>query len=439
MRVGGRALPVNQPLSPEAAYRRASERWLTTRSVDALSVAAATLFRDRELAGFGVVVEPSGRKTYVMELAAADGVRRVALGRHGTVSADRARKQAAALLAGDAPAETTVAELARRYMREYVEVRCKPATVAQYRLTIDRHILPALGGMPIAAVGREQVAALQHGLADRPATANQAIATLARLIEQAADWGLVPPAGNPCRSVPKYRVRRRERFLTEPEFRRLGAALDALEAGGGISVHAAAAIRLLALTGCRRNEILTLRWDDVRLDAGELRLRDSKTGPRTVPISPAAAKILGELPRIPGNPWVVPGRKPGAPLSGIFLQWRRARGLAGLDDVRLHDLRHSFASRALALGESLPTIARLLGHARVQTTSRYAHLARDTVREAAARVAADIGGDILPGPPGANSAPSCLAPDPAADGCARGALRASAERIAACIGADIRG
>ena len=232
-----------------------------------------------------MVVEPSGRKTYVMELAAADGVRRVALGRHGTVSADRARKQAAALLAGDAPAETTVAELARRYMREYVEVRCKPATVAQYRLTIARHILPALGGMPIAAVGREQVAALQHGLADRPATANQAIATLARLIEQAADWGLVPPAGNPCRAVPRYRVRRRERFLTEPEFRRLGAALDALEAGGGISVHAAAAIRLLALTGCRRNEILTLRWDDVRLDAGELRLRDSKTGPRTVPIS----------------------------------------------------------------------------------------------------------------------------------------------------------
>ena len=279
-------MPVNRPLtlsSPEGAYRRASERWLTTRSVEALSVAAATLFRDRELAGFGVVVEPSGRKTYVMELGGADGVRRVALGRYGTVSADRARGRAAALLAGEPPAETTVAELARRYMREYVEVRCKPATVAQYRLTIDRHILPALGGAAIAAIGREQVAALQHGLADRPATANQAIATLARLIEQAADWGLVPPSGNPCRSVPKYRVRRRERFLTESEFRRLGAALEALEAGGGISVHAAAAIRLLALTGCRRNEILTLRWDDVRLDAGELRLRDSKTGANFLP------------------------------------------------------------------------------------------------------------------------------------------------------------
>ena len=143
----------------------------------------------------------------------------------------------------------------------------------------------------------------------------------------------------------------------------------------------------------------------------------------------------------------MPGRGTGAPLSGIFLQWRRARSLAGLDDVRLHDLRHSFASRALALGESLPTIARLLGHARVQTTSRYAHLARDSVKQAAARVAADIGGDILPGkdsPPG--KSPS-LGGGRAAAGAARmarkasppprGAVRASAERIAASIGADI--
>ena len=150
----------------------------------------------------------------------------------------------------------------------------------------------------------------------------------------------------------------------------------------------------------------------------------------------------GSSPECPGSRAIrgsCRGASRALPISGIFLQWRRARGLAGLDEVRLHDLRHSFASRALALGESLPTIARLLGHARVQTTSRYAHLARDTVREAAARVAADIGGDILPGPPGGNSAPSCPVPDPAADGRARGALRASAERIAACIGADIRG
>ena len=328
-----------------------------------------------------------------------------------------------------------MAEAASRYLREYVEVRCKPATVAQYRIALQRHILPALGEVAIAAVGRAHVAALQHRLSDRPAMANQAVATLSRLLEQAADWGLVPPGSNPCRGLPRYRVRRRERFLTDAEFRRLGAALDGLEAEGGISVHAAAAIRLLMLTGCRRNEILTLRWPDVRLEAMELRLSDSKTGPRVVPLSPAAARVLAQIPRIPGNPWVVPGRNPGAPLSGIFLQWRRARSRAGLDDVRLHDLRHSFASRALALGESLPTIAVLLGHARVQSTARYAHLSRDAVRDAASRLAAEIGDDIMPG-----KAETALPPPAAGGGRAqppRSAVRASAKRIAARIGADI--
>jgi len=405
-------------------------RWLTTRTVEALSARERTVFRDRELAGFGVVVEPSGRKTYVMELAGAGGTRRVALGRHGAVSAERARSEAAALLAAPPGGAATVAEIARRYLRDHVELRCKPATEAQYRVAIDRHILPALGGLPIAAIGRAEAAALQHRLADRPAAANQAVAVLARLIDHAADWGLA--AGeNPARAIPKYRARRRERFLTDAEFRRLGAALDGLEAGGGLAAGAAAAIRLLALTGCRRNEILRLRWDEVRADAMELALRDTKTGPRTVPLSPEAAAILARLPRIAQNPYVVPGRKTGAPLSGIFLQWRLVRGQAGLDDVRLHDLRHSYASRALALGESLPTIARLLGHARVQTASRYAHLARGRVREAAARVAADIAADLLAGRE--QRAPS-PAPDP---GPGRDALKRSAARIAAEIGADI--
>jgi len=154
-----------------------------------------------------------------------------------------------------------------------------------------------------------------------------------------------------------------------------------------------------------------------------------------VPLSPEAAEILARLPRVPGNPWVVPGRKPGAPVSGVFLPWRLVRGAAGLDDVRLHDLRHSFASRALALGESLPTIARLLGHARVQTTSRYAHLARDTVREAAARVAEAIGEDLLPGGAGFAPLPPRSRRDRAAF--APEAMRACAKRIAERIGADI--
>ena len=194
----------------------------------------------------------------------------------------------------------------------------------------------------------------------------------------------------------KYRSRRLERFLTEEEFRRLGRVLDELEAEERLPVYAAAALRLLMLTGCRCSEIMTLRWEDVHLEVSEIRLRDSKTGPRVVPLSPAAARVLAGLPHAADNPWVIAGRKPGTRLSHIAYHWYRVRDRADLEDVRLHDLRHSFASRALALGESLPMIGKLLGHTKIQTTARYAHLARDSVKESAARVAASIGADILP-------------------------------------------
>ena len=413
----------------------AATRSISTRMVDALPAGREREFRDRDLPAFGVAVEASGAKAYFVDVRGE----RIGLGRHGALSAGRARRLAAAALAGGRgdppePPQPTLAELAIRYMREFVLVRCKPATVAQYRQTLENHLLPALGDLPVGAIGPGHVADLQLRLGDRPAAANLAVATLSRLIAHAAERGIVPAAANPCRFARKYRVRRRERFLTAAEFRRLGAALDSLEEDGGVSAHAAAAIRLLMLTGCRRNEILTLRWADLHAGAGELRLRDSKTGPRTVPLSPAACAVFAEIPRLAGNPFVFPGRRPGAHLSGIFAPWRRARERAGLEDLRLHDLRHSFASRALALGESLPAIARLLGHARVQTTARYAHLARDAVRDAAARVAAGIGEDILgPAAPLAPAGPAAqdAAPAPGA------ALKACAARIAAAIGEDI--
>ena len=149
------------------------------------------------------------------------------------------------------------------------------------------------------------------------------------------------------------------------------------------------------LTGCRKREILCLRWEDVALDDNELRLPDAKTGARVVSLSPLAVKLLSGLPRMEGNPWVIPGRKPGTHLRDLNDAWKVIRTRAGLEDVRIHDLRHSYASRALALGESLPMIGKLLGHSQVETTARYAHLARDSVKEAAERIAGSIAGDIL--------------------------------------------
>ena len=136
-------------------------------------------------------------------------------------------------------------------------------------------------------------------------------------------------------------------------------------------------------------------WEEVDLAAGELRLADNKTGARTIPLSPEAVRVLAGLPRVAGNPWVVSGTAAGVRMSDISPSWQVVRARAGLEDVRLHDLRHSFASRALALGESLPMIGKLLGHARVETTARYAHLARNSVDASPARVAASIGADIL--------------------------------------------
>ena len=140
---------------------------------------------------------------------------------------------------------------------------------------------------------------------------------------------------------------------------------------------------------------MTLKWDDIDRTAGELRLRDAKTGARRVPLTPAIEAVLARIPRIEGNPWVIAGRKPDRHLAGIDTVWLRLRAKAGLEDVRIHDCRHSYASRALALGEGLPMIGKLLGHRKVTTTARYAHLARDTEKAAAAKVGGSIGADIL--------------------------------------------
>ena len=398
-------------------------RSISRRTVDALSVEKDTVFWDRELAGFGVRVYPSGSKVYVVQTRGPQGAKRATVGRHGVITADQARRRAAAAIArikaGEDPGlsprpgreSPTVAEVASRYLREHVEVRCKPATVGHYRTVVDRHIVPALGSVRIAALTPKHVADLHYGLRERPYTANLAVDTLSQMIGQAETWGLVPEGNNPCRQVQRYREGRRERFLTDVEFRRLGRVLDEMEAAGEVPVHALAAIRLLMLTGCRRNEVMTLRWEDVNLDAGELRLRDAKTGPRVVSLSPAAAAVLAAVPRVDGNPRVIAGRRPGQKLTTVYNHWLRIRARAELDDVRLHDLRHSFASRALALGESLPVIAKLLGHSQLRSAARYAHLGGDAVKEAAARVADAIGADILPENFGTGAAEAAARPN----------------------------
>ena len=380
---------------------------ISRRTVEALPVGEReAVFWDHELSGFGVRVYPSGTRVYLVQTRSGGKSRRVTIGRHGVLSAEQARRKAAQFIAsikaGEEPARTpappdtgpTIAEVAERYMREHVAVRCKPATARSCRYTLDKYLLPVFGSRALGTIGREEVAALQYRLHNTPTMANRVVDMLSRLFNMAEAWGVAPEGGNPCRFVKKYKERSCERFLSEEEFRRLGRVLDEVEAEGKVSASAVAAIRLLMLTGCRRGEIMNLRWEDVDLEAGELRLRDAKTGPRQVALSPAAVRVLSAIPRHADNPWVIAGRKPGTRLGNPNSSWLVVRGRADLKDVRLHDLRHSFASRALALGESLSMIGKLLGHRKVQTTARYAHLAQDSMKASAARVAESLRADL---------------------------------------------
>lgn len=382
-----------------------SELKLTKRAVDALEVEGKdAVFWDRDLAGFGVRVHTTGRKVYVVQTRGPGGPKRVTLGRHGELATDEARKRAVPVIdrikRGEAPTPKppdpalTVTDLAERFMRIHVETHLKPSTITSYRFLLKNHILPALGGMEIEQVGRAQVSALHHSLRSAPTTANKTVGVLSRMFSLAETWELLPPGNNPCRAVRPYRMRRRERFLTDEEFRRLGRTLKDAEVDGSVWPPALAAIRLLMLTGCRKSEILNLRWDDVDHTAEELRLRDAKTGPRMVPLTTPALRVLGGIESSPGNPWVFVGQNGASRPLNLTPYWERIRTRADLDDVRIHDLRHSYASRALALGEGLSAIGKLLGHSKVSTTARYAHLMRDAEKAAAARVGDSIGAHL---------------------------------------------
>ena len=384
-------------------------RSISRSTVEAMKVDRDTVFWDRDQPGFGVRVYASGTKMYIAQARYGGESTRVTLGRHGVITADEARSRASRVLnqirageeAIDAPLPAshnggpTVADLAERYMEQHVSAHCRESTTVSIRKLLDRYVLPEFGRLSLMAVKRDRVAAFHVRCNRTPSAANQVVALIARMYRKASDWGIVPDGTNPCRGIGKHRERKRDRFLTDTEFHRLGEVLSDVEANGGASAHAVAAIRLLMLTGCRKNEILTLKWEMVDLGSGELRLPDTKTGPRTVPLSAPAVRVLAELPRIQGNPWVIPGQKPGTHMINLNTPWRFVRKRAGLEDVRLHDCRHSFASRALALGESLPAIGKLLGHSHIRTTERYAHLARDSVRASAARVTASIAEDFL--------------------------------------------
>jgi integrase len=335
---------------------------------------------------------------------------------------DIARRWAAEVATGGDPAETrsaqraapTVSELLDRYLSEHAGRKNKARTAADAERLVNKVIRPALGKLKVADVTANDVARLHGACAATPYQANRALAVLSKAFNLAELWGLRPKASNPCQDVERFAEEARERSLSAVEFAALGAALTQAERESfrlppsqpgaperlrRVSPQAIRAIRLLILTGARVSEILNLRWEHLNLEAGRAHLPDSKTGKKVIQLPAPALEVIAAAERpTSGRGFVIrgkDGRDSEVPLVNIKGPWAVICEAAGLKSLRLHDLRHAFASAAVNDGLSLPIIGALLGHRETRTTQRYAHLADDPQRLAAAQVAGRIAQAML--------------------------------------------
>lgn len=354
---------------------------------------------DEDLKGFGVRVRPSGRRTYFVMMRHRCVMRRFTIGSHGAVTAEAARLKAKQIISDLAidknPTEVeeavrnsvTVRSLGERFIAEYIPYHLKPSTQGEYKRCVEIFINPEIGTMKLVSVERTDIAKIHHQLRHIPYQANRVLGVLSTMFNLAESWSLRPQFSNPCRGLKKYKEKKRERFLNREELRRLG---DALRTEEEFAPQAVACIRLLLLTGCRLGEIQTLKWAYLDLETCLAFLPDSKTGRKTLYLGSVAVKLLKSIPRRKNNPYVIRGDIEGQHLTDMQKPWRRIRKLADLPDVRIHDLRHTFASSGVALGQGLPIIGRLLGHTQPQTTARYAHLAATPALEVADRISENL-------------------------------------------------
>lgn len=357
---------------------------------------------DSEISGFMCKVTPAGKKSYFLYYRTHDRrQRRPKIGDHGVVACEQARIIAGRwfleVSQGKDPSSDkqqlrempTLKELAAQYMTEHAP-RKKASSRKEDNRLWQQYVLPALGTLKVSSLERSDISKLHHSLHHMPTTANRVLSLLSKALNLAELWGYRPNHSNPCLHVKKYTEQKRETFLNQEQIARLMAILNEEEKNSH-NPWSLYAIRLLLITGCRLNEILTLKWEEVDFNNQCLRLSDSKTGKKLVYLSTVAVDLLKKVPQLENNPYVICGEKKGAHLINLQKPWSRIRKKADLNHVRLHDLRHTFASIAASDGLSLPIIGALLGHKQTQTTARYAHLIGKPLLEATEK----IGGRIM--------------------------------------------
>lgn len=362
---------------------------LTKREVDKLSRNPETtvFYWDDELPGFGLRITTNGIRSYVLRYRLGKVQKWVTVGRHGVLTPDEARKLAGKMLLrineGEPPRTPVVVpkeivkvkDLAKLFIEKHVDLHTKASTAKEYKRMLNKVILPELGESDIFTIDRAGVEAFQANHAATIYSANRYLAVLSKMFNLAEEWKMRPQGSNPCMHIKKFKESRRDRFLTQDEKDNVMDALEKECAKGGINATVATAIQLLLLTGARKSEILSLRWDYVHTDSSIIYLPDSKTGRKSIPISnKSIAKLKTLRKQDPEGEFVFPSYGKSEHLVELKSAWERICETAGISGVRIHDLRHSFASFMAQGGASLPEIGFILGHKQASTTQRYAHL-----------------------------------------------------------------
>ena len=364
---------------------------LTKRQIDSFTYAGSgkDIRWDDQPSGFGVRIYRSGKKSFVVQYRKPGqrSSRFTTLGQYGVLTLDQARKKARRFLVdvgdgadpldGRPPTNTTIKQFAKTYVQDYAKRAKKTWREDERRL--EKHIVPTLGSHSLIDVQRPDVARLHQKLGQRtPIEANRVLALVSHLFTKAEEWGYVPAGHpNPARGVQKNKEKARDRWLKESEVRRLMEAVSE-----ELDPYVKAAILLYLLTGLRKNELLAARWVDVDLERQELRLPDTKSGrPHVIHLSPEATHVFRGLPRQQDCPSVFPGRfdKHRKDIKG---QWERVRQKAGLEDVRLHDLRRTVGSWLAQQGTPIQVIGKILNHSHPAVTAVYARLADEQSKQA---------------------------------------------------------